>query len=186
MHQADRGGDVVHVALETQFLYVVLPGIALALGAIPGAAANPQPGEPTQPGGGGLVARSDHAPVAGGQVLHRVEAETAKVPQRAQGLPKVLAATTVGHILNHLEAVVAGDGQDGFHVAAMAAIVDHDNRLCAWRHFALDILGVNVQSIGLDVGKDGNAVAVEDGVIGGYEGHGGGDHLSTFDASHYE
>ena len=161
---ADGGADVGHAVVEPDHLVRVAPLHALV-------AQQAHLALDPRVGGG------DHAPLAAGHVLRRVEAERPELPEAAHAAPVQGSAVGLGGVLEDHEAVGLGDGQDLVHRSGVAVQVDRHDGAGAGRDRLLDRGGRQRVGAQVDVGEDGGGPRDGDGVGGGGEGEGGHDHL---------
>jgi hypothetical protein len=115
---------------------------------------------------------------AGPEVLAGIEAEAAEVAARA-GPEAILVSRAVclGGVLDHHQAVGAGDGADGAHVGQPAVQMHGDDRLGARCDGRLQLGGIHRPGDGIDVDQPRRCVGVLDGRHGGHKGGGRGDDL---------
>ena len=118
----------------------------------------------------GIVGR-DHAAVAeGAQRLGRVVAEAGQRPECTALLAAILRPERLSRVLDHVQTVPAGDPVDGVHVRTLAEQVNRHDRSRARRDFRFDLLRINVECVGVDVGEDRRGPEPADGAGGGEKG----------------
>ncbi|MCZ7640155.1 MAG: hypothetical protein M5U12_31350 [Verrucomicrobia bacterium] len=93
--------------------------------------------------------------------------------------PLVLGEPGLAGVLDHREAVFAGDGVDGVHVARHAVDVDREEGAGAVGDAAGDRGGVEGERGGIGVREDRQGLLEENGVVSGDEGIGRDDDLVT-------
>jgi len=113
----------------------------------------------------------------GPQVLARVEAEAARDAHGACLPPLVEGPVGLAGILDDAQVVLPGDLQDGVHVGGLPEEVHGDDGLRPGRDGALELSGVHVAGVGLDVHENRLGPGKADGLGRGHERAGRGDHL---------
>ena len=101
----------------------------------------------------------------------------ARPPKLPSGRPAVRAEQAVGVVLDHREAMPAGDRQDRVHLAADAGVVHGHDRPGARRDGRSQQALVEVERVRADVGEDRPGAAQDERVRRGDEGEGRHDHL---------
>ena len=177
--QGDGGHDGVAVVLVANIVHAVVPLVgALAAGAGVGVLVNAHPGDLAALGVQLPVGKADHAAVAGGQVLHGligVDGNVHALPG-AGGHAVYPGAGHMGGIQNQAQAVVFADFQNLVQLAHPAAVAYEHHGTGLVGDLLLHVSGVKAQ-IFVHVGEDGLQVFIENGVVGGDEGDGGGNDL---------
>jgi Fe-S-cluster containining protein len=175
---AHRGGDVGQVVLEARRHDLVVPARHLGGEAVEGVAVDAVQAHHLHPCRQGRVAGHGHAAFARGDGLVGVEAEHRHVAvQRADQPAAVRGRQRVGGVLDHLQAVAAGDGAHGVHVHGQAGVVHREDGLGARRDRGLDGGGVDVQRRRVDVHQPHVRAQVAHDLGGGGEGVRGRDDL---------
>ena len=106
----------------------------------------------------GPVVGDEHAALANRKALARHQAHRADIAKGAALAPLVQRAVRMGIVLDHLEPVAPRDRQDRIHVARMAHVVNHHDRLGARPDAVFDVRGVDAERVGVAIGKvDGDA-----------------------------
>jgi hypothetical protein len=151
--QPERRLQVEHVVLPARLEHVVVRHAAAAE-AIPGVLADAVEAQDAQPVGERGVVAHDHAALAGGDVLDRMEAEDGRVAARADLDAPVDGAQRVRRVLDDPEAVPHRQRPQRGHVGRLAGEVHRDQRARGGRDPARDVGGVDAQRLGVDVGED--------------------------------
>jgi hypothetical protein len=102
---------------------------------------------------GALRRRDDHAALAGGHVLGRVEAEHGPLAEGADRSAVELGSVGLGGILEHGEAVLLRQGGEPPHVGGVTVEVDGHDRGGAGADRPGGRLGVEAEAVALDVGE---------------------------------
>ena len=128
------------------------------------------------------AARRQHATVARGQQLARVEREAGDVAVRPahtlpSPVPQQLAADRAGRILDHRHAAALCDRQDRRELAWHAELVDDEDRPGPLRHRRFDERGIDVERVRGDIDEHRRRTAAADGVRRRDERMTDGDHL---------
>jgi hypothetical protein len=114
-------------------------------------------------GRGDVVAvRGHQAPLAGGNVLRRVEREAGRSGEPTELAPAIRSLDGVGRVLDDRGAELP----QRLEVARLPREVDGQDRLRPAGDRLSRALGVEVQVVGADVGEDGARAAVDDHVRG--------------------
>ena len=116
------------------------------------------------------VVDGDHAALAGGDDLARVQREAGQRAERADRPALVLRADGARGVLDELEPVALGQRDEGVHVRRQPDLVHGHDRLRALGDRALGRRGVEVVGQRVDVGEDRRRAALPDGVGRGDEG----------------
>ena len=173
--EAERGGDVRHVVLESGAQHFVAPAPTLGVAA-PGIATHAVEADDTR-----LVEKvavsGEHSSFAGRQILCRVEAERDRVRTRADVNTFVLRGKRVRCVLDQDEVVPPRDLSQVVELGRVTGVVHGDDRSGASAHRFLHECGVDVERVGLDVDHDGSGAYVLDDVHRCGEGHGCGYHF---------
>ncbi len=133
--------------------------------------------QPPQPGREFAVPAGDHAALAGGEQLARVEGVRGEFGARADGTAPVLGAGPAGGVLDHGDAVRPDGGPDAVQVDRHPALVDRDHRPGPPGEQRFDGGGGEVAGGPVDLREHRHRTGVGDGVGGGDEGERGDDHL---------
>ncbi len=134
------------------------------------------PQAPGHPGQFRVVGR-DHPALAGGHVLHRVEAPGGQVRDGAHAPPPVLGAQRVRGVLDERDAAGPGQRAERVEVARLPRVVHRHHRPGARGDPALHLGRIQVERVGPHVREHRRAAPVEHRVGGGREGERRGDHL---------
>ena len=108
-----------------------------------------------------------------------MEGIAAEVADSAQRLSLVFGHHSLRRVLNDLYAVTAGDIEYGVHLTGDARVMDGNDRLCLFGDRVLDLVFVDIHSVGSDVDKHQLGAAQRKRVGGGAEGEGRQDDLVT-------
>ena len=84
------------------------------------------------------IRRSYHAAFAGHDILRLLEAEHARIADRASFCPVKISADRLASVFNHLEPMSTRDRHDPVHVRDVAGEVYHQNRFRMGRNRSLD------------------------------------------------
>ncbi len=140
LSERDAGVEVREVVLVAR-LDDVVAARPLALVALPGVAVEAVQPQRAHAIGELVVAQGQHASLASGEVLVRVEREAGRIADRAD------LATAVGTrldrvrgILDQREAVHVGDCEQLVHRAGMPCVVDGHDRAGSRRHARRDLV----------------------------------------------
>ena len=140
-------------------------------------------GHAADTGGQGVVVGEECASVAeAAQVLGREEGGAARI---AHGAGLVHGAVGEGNlgaeglagVLDHVEVVLACDGQDAFHVGALAEQVHGQDGAGAGGDGRLDLGGIHAEGVGADIHEHGAEAEQGYNLSRGHEGEGHGEHL---------
>jgi hypothetical protein len=187
LRQAERRLDLGQAIVEAELLHLVVPAVAPAVGErVLLAQQRVRPlvdavaAQSKQVAIQALVVGRDHSALAGRDVLDRMEGEHRHVRLRAGAYARavrVAGAKRVRGILDDHGAVAPGDRLDRAHVARQAGKVHRDHGGHAPRLAAapLEVFGVQVESIGPNVGKRRARPDVVGAIRAGDEGHRAGD-----------
>ena len=179
LSQSNGSHDGVAVVLVANIVHAVVPLVgALAAGAGVGVLVNAHPGDLAALGVQLPVGKADHAAVAGGQVLDGligVDGHVHALPG-AGGHAVYPGAGHMGGIQNQAQAVVFADFQNLVQLANPAAVAYEHHGTGLVGDLLLHVSGVKAEVL-IHVGEDGLQVFIENGVVGGDEGDGGGDDL---------
>ena len=168
--ERDAGMQVGEVVLVARLDDVVAAG-TLALVALPGIAVEPVQTQRAHAVGERLVAQRQHASLARGEVLVRVEREAGRIADRADLATAVDACLDrVRGVLDHGEPVLVGDRADRLHVDGMARVVDGHDRAGPRRHTGGHLGGIDAERHRIDVAEDGFRARLHDHVRGGRPG----------------
>lgn len=130
--------------------------------------------------GNRIVAGEDRTAVAvAAEGLAREEACAADVAQVAALTPLVFGTKALGGILDHDQLVPVSDRIDLVHVSRLAVQTHRHNGLGTRRDRSLDLRGVDVAGIRLDVHEDGFGAKQHDHFRSGDKSKGGGDDFVT-------
>lgn len=130
-------------------------------------------------GQGGVVG-GDHAGVAvSAEILARIEAETTDGADGAAAAAFVFRANGLGGVFDNHGAVTAGDVEEGVHVGGAAEEVDglDGPDVAVAGEGGFDLVGVEVEGVGIDVDKDWLNAEAGERAGGGEEAVGSGDDL---------
>ena len=144
-------GDVAHA---------VVPAQAVVLQPVAGVGA-PLVGEAVQARGDVVVVRRDHAALARGDLLVRVEGEDRRVAVGAHDAALAARAERLGGVLDDRDAVPRGDGVELLDPARQAEDVHRHDGPGARGDRRLDGRGIEVEGRGVDVREDGLRPLVE-------------------------
>src|SRR5690606_15724683 len=124
------------------------------------------------------IAGDDNAAFAiGAEVFAGIEAEAAGDANAAGALSIIFGAMGLAGILDDGEPVASGDDQDVVHRGHLPVKVNRQDGLGARGDGTLDLVGVDVESFGVDVDEDRAGADIANGGGRGDEGEGGGDDL---------
>ena len=101
-----------------------------------------------------VVVGDDHAALTGGDVLVRVEADSADIAEAAAGEPTTGLPDGLRRVLDDFEAVTLRYLQYRIHVHRQAVDMDGHDRLRAGRDLRLDGPDVHVPCVGIAVHED--------------------------------
>ena len=124
-----------------------------------------------------VVEGEESAFAAGGEDRVLAEAEGGEVAEGADGPAVDGGALRLGAVLDHGDAVRAGEVHEFGHVDGPAAEVDGDDRLGAGGEVRLHRGCIQVAAVAVDVDEHRRGAAHDGGGGGGDEGAGGGDDL---------
>ena len=128
--------------------------------------------------GHGGIAAGHGATVAGGaEVLGGEEAEAARIAPAAHRLPGPLGTGGLGAILDHPQAVAAGDGADPLHVHRAAEQMHRHQGTGGGCDRRLDLIQIDQIGVRVHVHEHGRGAHGADRLGGGEEAEGAGDHL---------
>ena len=113
----------------------------------------------------------------GAQIFPRIEAEAAGNAHGAGLFTLVEGPVGLAGVLEDGDIVLLGDCQDRVHVGGLTEEMHGDDGPGARRDGALELCGVHVAGVGVDVDKDGVGPCKGDGLGRGDEGRGHRDHL---------
>jgi len=135
-------------------------GVGVVIAVLGGGARFPE--RPELPGGGVelVVVGDEHPALAGAEALVLVEAEGGAVAERADLPPVELRPVGLAAVLDDLQPVPPGDGQDRVHVRRQAVKVNHHDRPRLLADGGLDAGGVDVHRLEVDVHENGDGVVV--------------------------
>ncbi len=122
--------------------------------------------------GKGGVGGEKGAAFAGVEIFGGLEGEAAEGAEGADVFGIPLGEVGLGGVFDEGELVFFGEGEDLAEFADAAGHVDHDDGAGARGDLLFDGGGVDLEGLGIDVGKDGDGMEAEDGVDGGDEGIG--------------
>ena len=117
------------------------------------------------------------AVAVGAEDLGGVEGEGGKVAEAPRRAPALPGAVALGAVLQHAQAVAAGEVPQRRHVRALAEEVHGQQAAGARRHRHLRGGGVHQVGAGLDVREDRHRPGADDGGHGRHRRVGDGDHL---------
>src|SRR5262249_49427726 len=109
--------------------------------------------------------------------LARMQAVDDGVRARPTRLAFVEATGRARGVVQHFEAITAGNVEDGVHVARIAELVDRNDCLPAWRNSVFYVVGLDVPGIWIHFAQYRSRTAMAREVGGGDETDGGNDHL---------
>lgn len=137
-----------------------------------------------EPFGKGVVVGDDDAAFSGVDVFVVVEAVAANVGNGAGMAVPVSGSGCLGGVGDDLEVVFVGYGHDGIHVGGHAENVGNHDGSGVGGDVGFNGGRVKVVGVGVDVGKDGNGVPVDDGCCCGAHRPWGDNHfVSGFNAN---
>ena len=110
------------------------------------------------------VARDQHAAEEGVHVLVLAEAEDAGVAEAPDRAPGEACAEGLRGVLDQRHAALARDARDHVHVAREAVQVRDEHGAGVAVHDLLDLCGIDVAGLALDVREDGHAARSDDHV----------------------
>jgi hypothetical protein len=173
---AEGGLQVHEVVLEPRPDDLDLRRAALGV-AVPGGLLQAVEAQGPQLAGEAGVRERQHAALAGGHVLDRMEGEHAQAVEEADVPAFVERANAVGRVLEDPQRVPPGEVEQRIHVGRGAAEVHGEDAHRAIGDGGGGRHGIDLQRLGIDVHEDRRAAQDLDHVGGGGPGHGGGDHL---------
>jgi hypothetical protein len=103
----------------------------------------------------GLVIGDSHPATIRVQWLQQLQAEEARVANRADGLRVPRGAQRVGTVFDDDEAVPSRDVENRLHVARQPVEMRRDDRARARRDDALDRTGIDRERFRVHIGEDG-------------------------------
>ena len=109
------------------------------------------------------VAGAENPGFACGQILHGVDAEGGGISQVADHPALVGCPGSVGRVLNDGQAVLAGDGVDLVHIGRKPRQVDRQDGFGSGGDVPLDLGGVHVAGVGLNIHEHGHRPLMENG-----------------------
>ena len=140
-------------------------------------------GDAADTGGQGAVVGEECASVAeAAQVLGGEEGGAARIAHGAGLVHRAvgegdLGAEGLAGVLDHIEVVLACDGQDAFHVGALAEQVHGQDGAGAGGDGRLDLGGIHAEGVGADIHEHGAEAEQGYNLSRGHECEGYGEHL---------
>src|SRR2546430_8326129 len=121
------------------------------------------------------VAGRDHSAFTGGDVLDRMTAEHGHIGNAAYATPSILSSEGVTRILNHRQSVALRYLPDRIQIGGMSRIIHRKNGSRPRRNSRLYLIGIQIECVRRNVGKNRMRALIQNTVCRGGEGQGSRD-----------
>jgi len=176
LHPAQSRAKVINAVVIAEGNHVV--GAGMPPGAVPGQCSHAVRAQALELFCQLVILGQQHAAFASGQVFIAKEAKAANIAPGAEGFPLQRSPYRMGSIFDDHKVMLAGNFQDGGHIAGIAGVVHHHDCLRLRGYCRPDRFWGKAQPISaFDICKNRRGAGIADRIRTGNEGQGRQDDL---------